>query len=226
MKVVDFLKERKEFLAQNPFELKDWLSPTIRDYWIEFLNKANHSQLGNWVRDQQVVGDPTSEQVAEKPIELSPKAAVVFEQLQHQLGLEVHIGQWLCVDQERINAFAQVTHDHQWLHTDPERAQQESPFKTTIAHGFLTLSLLPFLTQSVSDEEQAYPDAKMVVNYGLDKVRFPYPVKVNNKIRARTTLVKVTPIKRGLELVKEIKVEIEGCRRPGCVTESITRLYF
>jgi acyl dehydratase len=125
-----------------------------------------------------------------------------------------------------ITEFAAVTGDTQWIHTDPERAAAESPFKTTIAHGFLTLALLPRLTGSINEATPEFPNARMVVNFGLDQVRFPYPIKVDSNIRARTKLLRVTPIKGGLELLKEIKVEIEGIRRPGCVIESVTRIYF
>ena len=121
---------------------------------------------------------------------------------------------------------AAVTGDPRWTPTDPERAAAESPFKTTIAHGFLTLALLPQLTGSVDEATPEFPTARMVVNFGLDQVRFPYPIKVDSNIRARTKLARVTPIKGGLELLKEIKVEIEGIRRPGCVIESVTRIYF
>jgi len=196
MKVVEFIKQKREDLARHQFEFKDWLSPSIRDYWIEFLNKANNSQLA------------------------------LMNELLDTLGEEIHVGNWLTVDQSRINQFADVTDDHQWIHTDPERAQQESPFKTTIAHGFLTLSLLSVLTDSVDPETQKFPTAKMTVNYGLNQVRFPYPVKEGSNVRARTKIQSVTPIKRGLEIVQEITVEIEGCRRPGCVAESVIRLYF
>ncbi len=224
MKVVDFLKQKKEILAQNPFELKDWLSPTIRDYWIEFLNKAHNSQLVNWAREHQLISNDTT--TTNKTIELHPKAEAVLEQLSQQLGEEIHVGPWFEITQKTIDDFAHVTQDYQWIHTDPVRAEEQSPFKTTIAHGFLTLSLLPVLTESVDSDKPRYPTAKMTVNYGLNQVRFPYPVKVGSKIRARTRLCKVNPIKRGLELVKEISVEIEGCRRPACVTESVVRLYF
>ncbi|GGB08215.1 MULTISPECIES: MaoC family dehydratase [Agarivorans] len=226
MKVVDFIKKKREMLAQNPFELKDWLSPAIRDYWLEFLNKAHHHQLVSWVKEHQLSSAAEQPANTKETIELHPKAEALLEELSMQLGEEIHIGDWLTVTQERINQFADVTKDHQWLHTDPERAAEESPFKTTIAHGFLTLSLLPALTESVDPDNPQYPSAKMMVNYGINQVRFPYPVKVNNRIRARTRLTKVNPIKRGLELVKEITVEIEGCRRPACVVESVVRLYF
>ncbi|QUJ70319.1 MaoC family dehydratase (plasmid) [Photobacterium sp. GJ3] len=224
MKVVDFLKQKSEILAKHPFELKDWLSPSIRDYWIEFLNKAH---VNGWTKTESIASNGTVNQnVAPAPVELHPEAAKLMETLNGSLGEEIHVGEWLTIDQDRINRFADVTEDHQWIHTDPERAEQESPFKTTIAHGFLTLSLLSVLTDSVDPDNMKFPTAKMTVNYGLNQVRFPYPVKSGNRVRARTKIQSVTPIKRGLEIVQEISVEIEGCRRPGCVAESVVRLYF
>ncbi|ASX12820.1 MaoC family dehydratase [Aeromonas dhakensis] len=239
MKVVDFLKRKREILAQHPFELKDWLSPAIRDYWREFQQKAHLHPLLGRVLDlqgdsqsmlqqqgaaQAVNGQPVSPQ--ESIIELDGEAATLFATLQARIGEETHVGEWLHVSQQMIDQFAAVTGDHQWIHTNPERAAAESPFKTTIAHGFLTLALLPQLTGSVDEANPEFPTARMVVNFGLDQVRFPYPIKVDSNIRARTKLARVTPIKGGLELLKEIKVEIEGVRRPGCVIESVTRLYF
>lgn len=238
MKVVDFLKRKREILAQHPFELKDWLSPAIRDYWREFQQKAHLHPLLGRVLDlqgdsqsmqqqgaaQAVNGQPVPPQ--ESIIELDGEAATLFATLQACIGEETHVGEWLHVSQQMIDQFAAVTGDHQWIHTNPERAAAESPFKTTIAHGFLTLALLPQLTGSVDEANPEFPTARMVVNFGLDQVRFPYPIKVDCNIRARTKLARVTPIKGGLELLKEIKVEIEGVRRPGCVIESVTRLYF
>lgn len=239
MKVVDFLKRKREILAQHPFELKDWLSPAIRDYWREFQQKAHLHPLLGRVLDlqgdsqsilqqqgaaQAVNGQPVPPQ--ESIIELDGEAATLFATLQARIGEETHVGEWLHVSQQMIDQFAAVTGDHQWIHSNPERAAAESPFKTTIAHGFLTLALLPQLTGSVDEANPEFPTARMVVNFGLDQVRFPYPIKVDSNIRARTKLARVTPIKGGLELLKEIKVEIEGVRRPGCVIESVTRLYF
>ena len=239
MKVVDFLKRKKEILAQHPFELKDWLSPAIRDYWHEFQQKAQHHPLFGRVIEWGDAAQPqaqTAQHVAEaqvvngspevSTIALEGEAAAVYEQLLGRVGEETHVGEWLLVDQAMIDGFAQVTGDHQWIHTNPERAAAESPFKTTIAHGFLTLALLPQLTGSVDESNPEFPTARMVVNFGLDSVRFPYPIKVDSRVRARTKLARVTPIKGGIELLKEIKVEIEGVRRPGCVIESLTRLYF
>lgn len=239
MKVVDFLKKKGEILAQHQFDLvdlKERIPPVLLDHWAEFVNKANNTQIINWAREHQFIsigstdkiqdGNSTTETVVAKPIVLPEAAQKLLTELSKQINEEIHIGEWMEIDQERINQFAQVTNDQQWIHTDPERAKNESPFKNTIAHGFLTLSLLPKLTDSVNPDEPAYPSARMAVNYGLNEVRFLYPVKVGSRIRARTTLKSVTPIKRGLELVKEIRVEIEGTRRPACIAQTVLRLYF
>ena len=150
---------------------------------------------------------------------------VPVAELKDYIGKELGSSDWLTIDQERINQFAECTGDHQFIHVDPEKAKL-TPFGSTIAHGFLTLALLPQLTGSVDEATPEFPSARMVVNFGLEQVRFPYPIKVDSNIRARTRLSRVTPIKGGLELLKEIKIEIEGIRRPGCVIESVTRIYF
>lgn len=231
MNVVDFFKQKRDVLSLHPFELKDFLSPSLRDYWLELRNKANNSQIGLLIKDHKLASNDDiavpAEPVAQPaPIVMKPEAEKLFNELNDTLGEVIHVGQWLTVDQNRINSFADVTEDHQWIHTDPERAAEESPFKTTIAHGFLTLSLLSVLTDSVDPDNQKFPTAKMTVNVGLNQVRFPYPVKAGNRVRASTKIQSVTPIKRGLEIVQELTVEIEGVRRPGCVAESVIRLHF
>ena len=107
-----------------------------------------------------------------------------IEFLRPQLGYEIYLGPWLTIDQERIDRFATATGDPQWIHTDPQRAANESPYGTTIAQGFLTLSLLPFLMEIFHPDylQKVYPGMKMVVNYGLNKVRFPSPVVVGSRV--------------------------------------------
>ncbi|WP_019613219.1 MaoC family dehydratase [Psychromonas ossibalaenae] len=228
MKKIDINKYKVEFMEKFAFEFKEWMSPTIRDYYSLFIKKAhtNKSQLLSWVKEYSILKDGRSISVAQKPVQLSPEARELFLQLRAQIGEEVHVGDWLEITQDRIDRFADVTEDHQWLHNDVEKAEKESPFKTTIAHGFLTLSLLPRLTDSVNPEKPLYPSAKMTVNYGLNQVRFPYPVKTGSVVRAHSRLIKVTPIKRGLEIEKEISIEIKNTRRPGCVAVSVVRVYF
>ncbi|HHA18501.1 MAG TPA: MaoC family dehydratase [Methylophaga sp.] len=152
--------------------------------------------------------------------------ATVHARLKRQLGQETYLGQWYTVDQSCINQFANATGDQQWIHIDSDRAKKESLFKTTIAHGFLTLALIPILTESIDPDKTAYPEAKMVVNYGLNRVRFPYPVKAGKRIRARTRVIDIAPMKRGLEIVREVTIEIEGSIRTACVAEIVLRLYF
>jgi len=107
------------------------------------------------------------------------------------VGGEVHLGGWLTIDQERIDAFAAASGDRQWIHTDPQRAAAESPYGTTIAHGFLTLSLLPLLTESNAPGsfERNYPGMRLRVNYGLERVRFPSPVLCGSRVRARSVVI-------------------------------------
>jgi acyl dehydratase len=150
----------------------------------------------------------------------------VFADLKSRVGTDVKVGEWLLVDQKRINLFADATDDHQWIHVDPDRAKKESPFKEAIAHGFLTLSLIPSLAREVSGGASAYPGVKLGVNYGLNKVRFPSPVKVNSRIRSKAVLKEVTEVEGGLQMVREVTIEVEGQTKPACVAETVSRLYF
>ena len=147
--------------------------------------------------------------------------------LQPQLGQEIHVGPWLTITQERIDRFAEVTGDVQWIHIDPERAAKESPYGSTIAHGYLTLSLLPYLTESNHPDffQKNYPGMRMRVNYGTNKVRFPAPVRVNSRIRSRTVLSTAEKIGEAVQITYLITVEIEGGDKPACVTEFLARVY-
>ncbi|HDY7619836.1 TPA: MaoC family dehydratase [Vibrio vulnificus] len=225
MKVTNLFKDKVDAFSAHHSEFINWMSPTLREYWGDFLGKAQGSFLFSKVRDHQQPA--VNEEVSlPEPIVLKPEAQLVYNELSEKIGQVIHVGDWIHVDQERINQFGLVTEDMQWIHTDPERAAVESPFKTTIAHGFLTLALLPKLTDSVNPKNNLFPTAKMVVNIGLNQVRFPYPVKSGNNLRASSTLTKVTPIKKGLEIEREIKVEIEGVRRPAAVVVSVIQLHF
>jgi acyl dehydratase len=144
------------------------------------------------------------------------------------LGEEEGVGEWHVIDQKQIDQFADATLDHQFIHVDPEKSAQLSPYKVTVAHGFLTLSLVVHLGASIPPiDPKAYRGVVMGVNYGLDRVRFPAPVKVNSRVRARRELVSVeqkTPTT--LQLVQRTTVEIEGESKPGCVAETLTRLVY
>jgi len=147
-------------------------------------------------------------------------------ELKSAVGTETNLGPWMNITQEMIDAFADATLDHQWIHTDPERAAADSPYQSTVAHGFLTLSLIPHLTDSVNPDRPIYPGVKLGVNYGLNRVRFPHPVKPDDNIRARTELQSVDEVPGGLQTVSKITVEVEGAEKPGCVVEIVVRIYF
>ena len=144
-----------------------------------------------------------------------------MEELKTLIGQEVAVTDWISVTQERVNLFADATGDHQWIHLDVERSRKESPFGGTIAHGFLTLSLLPMMIQSAV----TMPATKLAVNYGLNKVRFPAPVPVGSRIRGRMTLLEVEDIEGGVQIVWKVAMEREGGDKPVCVAESIVRCY-
>jgi len=146
--------------------------------------------------------------------------------LSEQVGKEIHVSDWLQVEQARIDMFAEATGDHQWIHVDVERAERESPYGATIAHGFLTLSLLPMLTSEAATDRPRLPGVKLSVNYGLNRVRFPAPVKAGARVRARTKLKEVAEVAGGLQVVREVTVEVEGGAKPACVAETVGRLYF
>ncbi len=153
------------------------------------------------------------------------KASVLAE-LSNQLGQEVHVGDWLTITQAMVDQFAAVTRDQQWIHVDPTRAQAESPFGATVAHGYFTLSLIPTLTDSVNAAADRYPGKKLGVNYGLNKVRFPHPVLVGARIRAHTVLLQVEEIQDTLQIVNRVTIEIEEQTKPACVAETVSRVYF
>lgn len=137
-----------------------------------------------------------------------------------RVGQEIGLSDWVVIDQDRIDAFAQCTGDHQWIHVDPARAAS-GPFGQTIAHGFLTLSLLPLLQASAFTID----DVRMGINYGLNRVRFPAPVPVGSRLRARAVLQRYQPLPHGAELVVEVTIEREGHPKPVCVAESIARRF-
>lgn len=141
-------------------------------------------------------------------------------ELEALVGATIGISDWLTVDQARIDQFAAVTGDDQWIHVDPARAAS-GMFGTTVAHGFLTLSLLPFFGRSSHKVE----GARMQVNYGLNRVRFPAPVPVGSRLRAHYTLTSFERIDGGVQLVIQVSVEREGQSKPVCVAESVSRVY-
>ena len=149
------------------------------------------------------------------------KTFQTLSELAALVGQEVALSDWTTITQEQVNQFAQATGDHQWIHVDVERANA-GPFGAPIAHGFLTLSLIPkFFASALKIVE-----SRMGVNYGLNKVRFTAPVPVGSRLRARLTLLQCEPVdNNGLQMTWAVAVEREGTAKPVCVAESITRRY-
>jgi len=146
---------------------------------------------------------------------------ITLEELRRLVGQELAVTEWLEMSQERINLFADTTDDHQWIHVDPERARRESPYGATIAHGFLTLSLLP---QIVSDAIQL-SDLRMALNYGLNRVRFPAAVPAGSRIRARIVLQSIREVEGATDATYAVTIENEGSEKPCCVAEWLARYY-
>jgi acyl dehydratase len=142
-----------------------------------------------------------------------------FDELSGAVGEDLGTTDWLEVTQERVDAFADATGDHQWIHVDVERARS-GPFGGTVAHGYLTLSLIPYFTPQLFSLET--PGARL--NYGVNRVRFPHPVRVGSKIRATAQIAEVTDVPAGKQMVTRYTVEIDGESKPACVAETVVLL--
>lgn len=152
---------------------------------------------------------------------MPPRVIESIEALKELVGREIGVSDWLTVTQERIQQFAEATEDRQWIHVNRERAERESPYGTTIAHGFLTLSLLSHFTKDVL----ILRGIRMGVNYGLNRVRFPAAVRAGSRIRARVSLDSFKQLPRGCEAALSFTLECEGSDKPCCVAEWIVRFY-
>jgi acyl dehydratase len=151
-----------------------------------------------------------------------PVKIASIESLKDLMGREIAVSDWLVVTQERISAFAEATGDRQWIHLDRERATRESPYGATIAHGFLTLSLLSSLMQDAMQFEQT---GQRAINYGLNRVRFPSAVRAGSRIRGRFALAAFKDLGDAIELVLPVTVECEGSDKPACIAEWVVRHY-
>lgn len=147
-----------------------------------------------------------------------PRIFMTVDDLKAAVGEQLGYTDWLEIDQKRIDLFAEATGDHQWIHVDPEKAAR-GPFGTTIAHGYLTLSLLPLFGPQL----MAVEGVTMGINYGTNKVRFPAPVPVGSRVRATATIAAVDEVRDGVQIVMAFTVEREGGDKPVCVAESVTR---
>ncbi|MFI6998713.1 MaoC family dehydratase [Nocardia sp. NPDC050175] len=149
---------------------------------------------------------------------MSEPTIFTMASLRKAAGTDLGVSGWIEIGQDRITAFAEATEDRQWIHIDPQRAA-DGPYGTTIAHGYLTLSLLPAIMREVFD----IADASARINYGLNKVRFPSPVPAGSRIRGRATIVSVDEVPGGLQVVIATVIEGEGSDKPACIAESIVR---
>jgi acyl dehydratase len=146
-----------------------------------------------------------------------------LDELRAAVGQEVALSPWMQIAQDRIDLFADATGDHQWIHIDADRARTESPYQTTIAHGFLTLSLLSELSRQAVEIQG---DFKMRINYGMNRLRFPAPVRSGDRVRGRFTLASVEDLEGAVQIVWQCLIEIEGMAKPALAAEWLTRIYF
>jgi acyl dehydratase len=150
-----------------------------------------------------------------------PKVIDGLDGLRKAAGTDLGVSPWVTIDQELVNSFARVTDDEQWIHVDPQRAAKEGPFGGTVAHGFLTMSLATRLLWNVV----VVSDVKVILNYGLNKVRFPAPVKVGSRLRMHVSLAEVNEIEGGVETIFHLVYESEGAAKPPCVADMVWRYY-
>ncbi len=145
----------------------------------------------------------------------------LLERLTDKVGQPIHESEWFKVTQEQISLFSEATLDHQWIHTDPKRATEESPFGGTIAHGYLTLSLYPYLRGLANEASPLYPGVKQVVNYGINKLRLISPVKANTRIKGSSVLKDVQQTTKGVQITETFTVHIEKNEKPALVGELV-----
>ena len=221
--VFEFIKEKRADLKDNTDRYRVMIEPKFKAL-SQKLNSSISNTLNNpWMLNLSSI-DKKNIFKRKKPIS-NKNIKEAYDKIKNRVGEEILVGQWETVNQDQINRFADLTGDNQWIHTDVEKAKIESPFKSTIVHGFLTLSLIPKLTENF-DFESIHPGLKMIVNCGLNQVRFPYPVKSGSKIRGRVKIVNLIPKRNNIELVNEVSIEVEGRKRFGCVAETVLRLYY
>ena len=152
--------------------------------------------------------------------------AETLANLHDKVGSEIHVSEWLTITQDMINDFGDATRDRQWIHVDPARAATQSPYRTTIAHGYFTLSLYPCLRGLVDEQNPPFPGVRSIINIGINKLRFPAAVPAGKRIRARCRLLGAENVKNSLELTEAYTVEVENQSRPACVAECVMRFYF
>ena len=223
MDVFEFIKEKRSDLKENTEQYRAILEPKFRSLSDQISTKITNTLNNPWISN--LIPVETSSFFNQKHTIPNKMIKSAYDRINAKMGEEIFIGEWEMIDQERINNFANVTGDKQWIHINPEKAELESPFKSTIAHGFLTLAMIPQLTNRLQSKD-LYSDSKLIVNYGLNQVRFPYPVRSNSRISGRVKLISAIPLKKSIEVVNQISIEVEGKKRFGCVADTVLRLYY
>ena len=224
MDVFEFIREKKGDLQENTAQFKAMIEPKFR-----LISEKINSKITNTLNNPWIEGFNPFEKsylFSSRKKVIHPNVDQVYKNLKKNIGKQNFVGNWEIIDQTSINKFADITGDNQWIHTDPLRANNESPFKTTIAHGFLTLAMIPKLTETINSKNSHYENARMVVNYGLNQVRFPFPVRSGSRVRARKKLIKLIPRKSSIEVIDEVSIEVENKKRLACVAETVLRIYF
>ena len=223
MNVFEFIKEKKTDFKDNTEQYRIMLEPKIKFLSNKINNRITNTLNNPWISN--IISINGSTFFGQKQIISNGIVKDSYDQINKSLGKEIFVGEWETIDQDCINRFADLTGDRQWIHTDLKKAKLQSPFKTTIAHGFLTLALIPKLTDSFNFNK-ILPSVKMVVNCGLNQVRFPFPVKSGSRIRGRVKIISVIMNKNSIELVNEVSIEVKGRKRFGCIAETVIRLYY
>jgi len=214
------LKEKSQQMHLSNGDLMRKLEPQMRELTASLSQSVSNSFASEWISKWVTVANEDNP----ARIIASPEARALYQQLQVKLGCEVHCSAWHSISQDAINAFSEVTGDKQWIHIDEYRAGKESPYKSTIAHGFLVLSLLPAL-RGLGDVDKHYPGARLIVNSGLNDLRFLAPVKSGQSIRIRSFLRRATLSKRSVEICEDLIVEIEHSERKACTATLLLKAY-
>ncbi|WP_045859437.1 MaoC family dehydratase [Teredinibacter purpureus] len=222
VKLVALLKEKSQQIQLSNGDFMKRLEPQVRELKETFNQSVSNSFANAWFSKYIASANEEPQNLISPP---TPEVLTLKQRLQTKLGQEVHVGEWFTLTQATIDEFAAVTGDSQWIHIDLERAKTESPYKSTVAHGFLILSLLPHLRGLDEHAGSQYPEARLIVNCGLNSTRFLSAVKPDTEIRSRTILRALTANKRSLDIVEEVIVEAGERRREVCAVELITRIY-
>ncbi|WP_188151331.1 MaoC/PaaZ C-terminal domain-containing protein [Teredinibacter waterburyi] len=219
MKLVTLLKEKSQQIQHSNEELIRKFEPQVREFRTSLSQSVYGTMASDWISKWVAAGNAAP--VVVQPL---PECQALYDSLRSKLGSEIHTSDWRMISQSLITEFAQLSGDSQWIHTDELRTRKESPFKGTVAHGFLLLSLLPNL-RGLADAHQ-YPGSRFILNSAVHNVRFLAPVKPGQSIRSRSILRSVTLAKRSVEIHEEITLELKHSSKTACVASLELRAYF